>query len=59
MTKHALTTGKPELTDKQRDALGGKTFVPRVRTLGEALPRDTNKMNTVYKPPTWATRTGR
>jgi hypothetical protein len=55
----ALTSGQTALTEKQRDALGGKTYTPRVRSIGEALPRDFNNMKTVYKPPGWPTRTGR
>jgi hypothetical protein len=55
----AMKFGKPELTDKQRLALGRKTYVPRVRGPGEAMPRDTDKMNSTYKPPAWTTRTGR
>jgi hypothetical protein len=55
----ALTSGQVGLTEKQRAALGGKKFKPRVREPGEALPRDFNNMKNVYKPPEWPTRTGR
>ena len=55
----ALTFGQIPLTKRQRKSLGGKTYVPRIRGPGEAMPRDTDKMNSVYKPPEWTTRTGR
>jgi hypothetical protein len=55
----ALKFGQLELTEKQRASLGGKKYVPRIRALGEAMPRDIDKMNSVYKPPAWNTRTGR
>lgn len=37
--------------------LGGKTYVPSIRGPDEAMPRDTDKMNSAYKPPEWITRT--
>ena len=46
----ALTTGQTALTEKQREALGGKKFKPRVRSTGEALPRDINNMKTEVAP---------
>jgi hypothetical protein len=55
----ALTSGQIALTEKQRAALGSKKYMPRVRALGEALPRDIDSMKSVYKPPEWPTRTGR
>ena len=57
--KNVLPMGLPSLTDKQRLTLGGGKYKPRVREPGEALPRDFDKMSTVYVPPVWATRTGR
>jgi hypothetical protein len=55
----ALTFGKISLTEKQRSSLGGNSYKPRVRLPDEALPREVDKMNSVYKPPDWNTRTGR
>jgi hypothetical protein len=55
----ALKFGQLTLTEKQRESLGGNSYKPRVRAPGEAMPRDTDKMNSVYKPPDWTTRTDR
>jgi hypothetical protein len=63
MTKRAINDalkyGQPALTEKQRASLGGNSYKPRIRAPGEALPRELDKMRSVYKPPDWATRTGR
>jgi hypothetical protein len=56
---NALTSGKPVLTEKQRVALGGNAYTPRVHGPGAALPRDMDNMHSVYEPPKWTTRTGR
>jgi hypothetical protein len=55
----ALTSGQVALTEKQRLALGGRSYTPRIRRPSEALPREINNMIGVYKPPEWPTRTGR
>ena len=57
--KKALTTDITTLTGKPSLILGDSTYKPRVREPGEALPRGIDKMKSVYKPPVWATRTGR
>jgi hypothetical protein len=58
-TNNALTSGQLAFTEKQRVALGSKKYKPRAKNPGVALPRDMDKMKSVYKPPEWATRTGR
>lgn len=52
-----MTSGQVALTEKQRVALGGNAYAPRDRGPGEAQSRDIDKMNSVYKPPEWTTRT--
>ncbi len=57
--KKALTSDITSLNGKLPLIVGSRSYKPRVREPGEALPRDIDKMNSVYKPPVWATRTGR
>jgi hypothetical protein len=57
--KKALTTDITTPTGKPTLILGNSTYMTRVREPGEALPRDNDKMKSVYKPPVWTTRTGR